>query len=59
MLEDNIDINTELVNLKSPINDSENEINTSFDNSDLKNIIKKEVEKILFLFKMLHNSFKY
>jgi len=54
MLEENIDIdiyfnfndlNTELVNLKNPINDSLNEIKTSFDNSELKNIIKKEVEK--------------
>lgn len=39
------DINTESVNLKNPINDSENEINASFDNSELKNTIKKGVEK--------------
>jgi len=52
MLEDDIDIdfnfndlNTELANLKNPISDSENEINTLFDNSELKNTIKKEVEK--------------
>jgi hypothetical protein len=39
--------NNELVNLKSPINDSENENenNTSFDNSELKNTLKKEAEK--------------
>lgn len=50
MLENDIDfnfndINTELVNVKNPINDSESEINESFDNSELKNTIKKGVEK--------------
>jgi hypothetical protein len=39
------DKNTELVNLKNPINDSESEINTSFDNSELKNTIIKGIEK--------------
>ena len=52
MLENDINIdfnfndrNTELVNLKNPINDSENEINTSFDNSELKNTLIKGIEE--------------
>ena len=54
MIEENIDFDfnydsdhskTELVNLKNPINDCEDENNTTFDNSELKNTEIKGVEK--------------
>ena len=54
MIEENINFdfdydskhsNTELVNLKNPINDTEDEINTTFDNSEMKYSIKQGTEK--------------